>query len=74
MALRINPARLPLWRDSNTLQLGMGREAITITNVRADEERLINLLFRGIPEKSLDTLSKTVGIDSPRAEQLMSRL
>lgn len=74
MAIRINPARLPLWRDSKTLQLGLGREAVTINDVRAEEERLIHLLFRGIPEKSLGTLSETVGVDGARTAELMARL
>ncbi len=74
MALRINPARLPVWRDPHTLQLGMGREAVTVSNIQAEEERLINLLFRGVANEALGTIERSVGIEHDRATALLARL
>lgn len=74
MALRINPARLPVWRDPHTLQLGMGREAVTVTDIRAEEERLINLLFRGVANESLGIMERSIGIEHDRATALLTRL
>ena len=74
MALRINPARLPVWRDPQTLQLGMGRDAVTVTNVHAEEERLIQLLFRGVADESLGAIERSVGIQHDRATALLARL
>lgn len=74
MALRINPARVPVWRDPHTLQLGLGSEAVLLSDVQAPQERLINLLFRGIPSDSLGLLGRSVGVEDSEVESLMSRL
>ena len=74
MVIKINPARLALWRDTETLQLGLGREAVTIKSVGDAEERLINLLFRGIATDALPDLGSSLGIRSQDANDLIQRL
>jgi len=74
MVIKINPARLALWRDTQTLQLGLGREAVTIENVGDAEERLINLLFRGIATESLPDVGSSLGLQAEDSESLMRRL
>jgi hypothetical protein len=54
MVLRINPARMPLWRNENELQLGAGTDAIRIKGLTAGQERLIKMLYRGLPDDFLD--------------------
>jgi hypothetical protein len=74
MVIKINPARLALWRDAKTIQFGFGREAITLDNVQEAEERFINLLYRGIATDALETVSSSIGIRATEAEVLMKRL
>ncbi len=74
MVIKINPARLALWRDTKTLQLGLGREAVTIKNVGDAEERLINLLFRGIATDALPNLGSSLGMGNQAASDLVQRL
>ena len=74
MVIKINPARLALWRDAKTLQLGLGREAVTLENVKETEERLINLLFRGIATDSLPDVGASIGLPEHETNHLMQRL
>ncbi len=74
MVIKINPARLALWRDSHTLQLGLGREAVTLENIGETQERLINLLYRGIATDSLATVVSTIGMPEQETEKLMRQL
>jgi len=74
MVIKINPARLALWRDAKTIQFGFGREAVTLENVQDTEERFINLLYRGIATDSLEAVSSSIGIRAGETEVLMKRL
>jgi hypothetical protein len=74
MVIRINPARLPVWRSPNTLQLGLGREALVLSGVRVEHEKLINLLYRGVADASLQTISRTVGSSDEDTGELLRRL
>jgi hypothetical protein len=74
MVIRINPARLPVWRSPTTLQLGLGRDALVLSNVRAEHEKLINLLYRGVADGSLQTISRAVGSSDEDTGELLTRL
>jgi len=74
MVIKINPARLALWRDAHTLQLGLGREAITLKNLGESQERFINLLYRGIATDSLQTVVSSIGLHATETDHLMRQL
>ena len=74
MVIKINPARVPVWRSPNTLQLGLGSEALVIGNMRADQEKLINLLYRGIADGAIQTISRSLGSTDSETNELLNRL
>ena len=74
MVIRINPARLPVWRSPTTLQLGLGQEALVLSGMRAEQEKLINLLYRGVADGSLQTISRSVGSSDQETGELLTRL
>jgi len=52
MAVRINPSRILLWRNTTDLQLGI-TDPVVVENVSAEQERLLALLERGIADKAV---------------------
>ena len=63
-----------LARSPNTLQLGLGREALLLPGMKVEHEKLINLLYRGVADGSLQTISRTVGSSDEETGELLSRL
>lgn len=51
--LRLDPTRIPLWRDATTLQLGEHAET-RLTDVSPWQERLLFELARGLPDSGVD--------------------
>lgn len=74
MVLKINPAHFPLWRNTERLQIGEGDSALVIDRVSASQERLINLLYRGIADDSFKTISASVGQTTEESQSLLKRL
>lgn len=74
MVVKINPSRVPLWRDPQTLQLGLGADAVVLDTVSASQEKLINLLYRGVADASLNTIASTVGSQPRETKELLERL
>ena len=64
MVLRINPSRMPLWRSPNEVQLGHGSNAVHIKGLTAGQERLLSLLYRGVPEDFLQEAATLAGAES----------
>ena len=67
MVLRINPSRMPLWRSPNEVQLGHGPNAVRIKGLTIGQERLLSLLYRGVPEEFLQEAATLAGADSAAA-------
>lgn len=72
MVLRINPARMPIWRNQNELQLGVGPQALRIKDLTAGQERLIKILYRGVADDFLEKIALEAGVDN--LENLMSQI
>jgi hypothetical protein len=64
MVLRINPSRMALWRSPNEVQLGNGPGAIRIKGLTSGQERLLNLLYRGVPDELFQEAASLAGADS----------
>lgn len=59
MAKRINPAKALLWRNATDVQLGIENPLI-LRDVTPEDERLLNLLQRGIPDDSVTEAQKNL--------------
>lgn len=62
MVIRINPSRMPLWRSPTELQIGLESNAPRMQEVTRAQERLIQMLYKGIPNSYLDQAAASVGI------------
>jgi len=72
MVLRINPSRMPIWRNPNEMQLGESTNAIRITGLSPGQERLIKLLYRGVADSYYKEAAAAVGANEP--EQLLKQI
>lgn len=64
MVLQINPSQMALWRKPNELQLGIGSSALRLQKLSQGQQRLINLLYRGIPDDYFDEAAAAVGAEN----------
>ncbi|MFM6978169.1 MAG: hypothetical protein ACKOWR_05610 [Micrococcales bacterium] len=62
MVLRINPSRQPLWRSPTELQIGMGPSAPRLRDMTRAQERLIQMLYKGMPNFHLEEAAEKLGV------------
>jgi len=74
MVIKLNPAKVPIWRSPNTLQIGLGADALVLQNIRAEQEKLINLLYRGVADGAIQNISRTLGSSDLETGELLNRL
>jgi hypothetical protein len=74
MPLQINPSLVPIWRTPTELAIGASPGSQVLRDVSNEQERLIQLLFRGIPEEQIDSIAAGVGLDSDSTKDLIERL
>ncbi len=74
MVIKLNPAKVPIWRTPTTLQIGLGADALVLQNLRAEQEKLINLLYRGVADGAIQNISRTLGSSDIETGELLKRL
>lgn len=74
MVMKLNPAKVPIWRTPTTLQIGLGSDALVLQNLKAEQEKLINLLYRGVADGSIQHISRTLGSSDQDTGELLNRL
>ncbi|MEY4348816.1 MAG: hypothetical protein RL719_113, partial [Actinomycetota bacterium] len=57
-----------------TLQIGLGSDALVLQNLKAEQEKLINLLYRGVADGSIHNISRTLGSSDEDTGELLTRL
>ncbi len=72
MVLQINPAKVLLWRNPNELQIGPGQSALRLSNLTPGQQRLLNLLYRGVADDFFHEVATAVGADD--SENLLEQL
>ena len=65
MVLRINPSRQPLWRSPTELQIGMELNAPRLREMTRAQERLIHMLYKGMPNSYLKEAAGKLGVTNP---------
>jgi hypothetical protein len=66
MVLRINPSKELLWRSPSEVQFGSSTDAVRLAQLTAGQERLLNLLTRGIADEYFDDVAEAVAAENPR--------
>ena len=64
MVLRINPSRIPLWRSGNEIQFGSGANAVRLTGLERNHEKLLQMLTKGIPNSYFRQVAADLGVDT----------
>lgn len=74
MPFQLNPAKVPIWQNESSLRLGLDDASQTLTEVSNSQERLINLLFKGVPEDQLERVGLSVGLSEIETTGLVEQL
>lgn len=74
MPFQLNPSKVPIWNNESELRFGLNDEPQVLTEVSNAQERLINLLFQGIPEDQLNLIGESVGLSVLETASLVERL
>ena len=74
MVIKINPARVPVWRSPTSLQLGLGNTSIRLDNLSNPQEQLLQLLYRGVADASIDDVARDVGASKSETAALVARV
>ncbi|TXK19627.1 TOMM precursor leader peptide-binding protein [Homoserinibacter sp. GY 40078] len=74
MVLRLDPAIPLVWRDPQTVQLGVDPVACVVPDVGPGVERLLGVLIAGVSESGYSMLAESFGVGPGAAERLRERL
>lgn len=74
MAIQLNPAKVPIWKNATELRLGIGETGQELGEISNSQERLINLLFEGVAENQISLVGNSVGLSDQETRDLVQRL
>ena len=74
VVIKINPARVPVWRSPTSLQLGLGSTSIRLDNLTNPQEQLLQLLYRGVADAAIDDVARDVGASKSETAALVARV
>ena len=74
MPYQLNPSKIPIWKSETELALGLSGQNQKLADVSHAQERLIHLLFQGIPEDQLNHVGASVGLDEIETQELITQL
>lgn len=74
MPFQINPSKVPIWQNEQSLKLGLSETDQVLDAVTNAQERLIQLLFQGIPEDQIGVVGQTAGLEKAEISELIDRL
>ncbi len=72
--LRLDPARPVLWRDAETVQLGIGANAVRLDVDGPWLPRMLDRLGSGIPERAFEVVAHGLGASLPAARRLRTAI
>jgi bacteriocin biosynthesis cyclodehydratase domain-containing protein len=74
MVLRLDP-RLPLvWRTPTSLQLGVSRPVVVLTEVSVTVERMLAALAGGVPRSGLGMIARSGGLDQAAVDRFLTQV
>ncbi len=63
-----------MWRSPTSLQLGLGNTSIRLDNLTNPQEQLLQLLYRGVADASIDDVARDVGASKSETAALVARV
>lgn len=74
MTLKLNANHQVVWRDPNTMQIGLDSRAVVLNNVSVGQEKFIDALYYGFAPNQLEALAKQSRLPLEQAQQLVDQL
>lgn len=74
MLYRFNKANPILWRDPNTLQIGLGKSSVQLEDLTPDQHQIISALYSGIVAGQEAGFDKSIGTELGETSNLLERL
>lgn len=71
---RINKAQPALWRDPNTIQIGLGDKSVAIEELSIAQQQIIEALYSGVVEGQQEVLDETFKAPKGSTQELIARL
>lgn len=74
MPIQINASKIPVWLNSDELKLGLEPDDQVLSELTNSQERLIDLLFKGVSPDHLEMVGSSVGLSDVETFALVERL
>lgn len=74
MPYQLNPSKVPIWKSETELRIGLSDQDQVLQDVDIAQERLINLLFQGVPETGIEQVGTSVGLAERETRELVEKL
>ncbi len=74
MFYRISKAQPAVWRDPNTIQIGLHENSVIIPELSLEQQQIIDALYSGVVEGQQDVLDDSVGLDKGTTQDLITKL
>lgn len=71
---RINKAQPALWRDPNTLQIGLGKQSVVIDELTLAQQQIVAALYSGIVDGQQEVLDDTFKAKPGVTQSLIEKL
>ncbi len=71
---RINKAQPSVWRDPNTIQIGLGNTSVSISELSLAQQQIIAALYSGVVDGQQDVLDETFKAESGTTQSLIEKL
>ena len=71
---RINKAQPSVWRDPNTIQIGLGNRSVPISELSLAQQQIIAALYSGVVDGQQDVLDETFKAESGTTQSLIEKL
>jgi hypothetical protein len=71
---RINKAQPSVWRDPNTIQIGLGNTSVSISELSLAQQQIIAALYSGVVDGQQEVLDETFKAESGTTQSLIEKL
>ncbi len=71
---RINKAQPAVWKDPNTIQIGLGPNSVVLPELTKQQEKIIDALYSGLVDGQQEVIDSTLEADPGETQNLIERL
>jgi len=71
---RINKAQPAVWKDPNTIQLGLEPNAVVLPELTLQQQKIIDALYSGLVDGQQEVIDSTVNAETGQTQNLIDRL